>query len=65
VYFDLSVAGGTGRFQGVSGVLTLTETATPVLSDASSNPVFCTETGEFAGTISGLTLEEESRDVRH
>ena len=59
------VAGGTGRFQGASGVLTFTETATPVLSDASSNPVFFTETGEFTGTISGLTLEEESRDVRH
>jgi len=48
------VTGGTGRFQGASGVLTLTETATPILSDASNppNPVFFTETGEFTGTIS-------------
>ena len=48
------VTGGTGRFQGASGVLTLTETATPVLSDASNppNPVFFTETGTFTGTIS-------------
>ncbi len=48
------VTGGTGRFQGVSGVLTFTETATPILSDASNppNPVFFTETGEFTGTIS-------------
>jgi hypothetical protein len=46
------VTGGTGRFQGASGVLTFTETATPVLSDASSNPVFFTETGEFTGAIS-------------
>jgi hypothetical protein len=46
------VAGGTGRFQGATGVLTLTETATPILADASSNPVFFTETGEFTGTIS-------------
>jgi len=46
------VTGGTGRFQGATGVLTLTETATPILSDASSTPVFFTETGEFKGTIS-------------
>jgi hypothetical protein len=48
------VTGGTGRFQGVSGVLTFTETATPILSDASTppNPVFFTETGTFTGTIS-------------
>ena len=48
------VSGGTGRFQGASGVFTFTETATPILSDASNppNPVFFTETGEFTGTIS-------------
>jgi hypothetical protein len=59
------VTGGTGRFKNASGGLTFTETSTPLLSDASSNPVFFTETGEFTGTISGLTQEEESRDVRH
>jgi hypothetical protein len=46
------VVGGTGRFQDASGVLTLTETGTPIISDASNNPVFFTETGEFTGTIS-------------
>ena len=48
------VTGGTGRFQGASGVLMFTETATPILSDASNppNPVFFTEVGEFTGTIS-------------
>jgi hypothetical protein len=46
------VTGGTGRFQGATGALTLTEASTPILSDASSNPVFFTETGEFTGTIS-------------
>jgi hypothetical protein len=46
------VTGGTGRFQGATGVLTFTETSTPILSDASSNPVFFTEAGEFTGTIS-------------
>jgi hypothetical protein len=48
------VTGGTGRFQGATGVLTLTEASTPILSDASNppNPVFFTETGEFKGMIS-------------
>jgi hypothetical protein len=46
------VTGGTGRFQGATGVLTFTEASTPILSDASSKPVFFTETGEFKGTIS-------------
>lgn len=48
------VTGGTGRFQGVTGVLTFTETATPIISDASTppNPVFFTEAGQFTGTIS-------------
>jgi len=48
------ITGGTGRFEGATGVLTLTEASTPILSDASNppNPVFFTETGEFTGTIS-------------
>jgi hypothetical protein len=45
------VAGGTGRFQGATGVLTFTEASAPILSDAASTPVFFTETGEFKGTI--------------
>jgi len=48
---NFQIAGGTGRFQGASGVLTYTETALPVLADATGNPVFFTETGEFTGTI--------------
>ena len=32
------VTGGTGRFQGATGVLTFTETATPILSDAYEQP---------------------------
>ena len=48
------VTGGTGRFDGASGTLTLTEAAAPIVSDGSTppNPVFFTETGEFTGTIS-------------
>jgi hypothetical protein len=46
------ITGGTGRFQNASGVLTFAETATPIISDSSNNPVFFTETGAFTGTIS-------------
>ena len=48
------VTGGTGRFQGATGVITLSETATPLLIDGSNppNPVLFTEVGEFTGTIS-------------
>jgi len=57
------ISGGTGRFRDASGVLTLTETAHPVLADAFSNPVFFTETGHLTGTVSGIA-EEEARDER-
>ncbi|HEY7387480.1 MAG TPA: hypothetical protein VH640_03155 [Bryobacteraceae bacterium] len=50
----LQITGGTGRFKHASGILTYTETALPVLADASHNPVFFTETGEITGTISGV-----------
>jgi len=52
----LEVTGGTGRFQGASGVLTYTETAVPVLAD---NPVFFDETGQITGTISGVQIGDE------
>lgn len=58
------INGGTGRFKTASGVLTLTETAVPVLADASQTPVFFSETGGFTGTISGLWSDEDSQDVR-
>lgn len=57
----LQITGGTGRFKDTSGTLTFTETAVPVLADASNNPVFFTETGELTGTISGVAPEEEER----
>jgi hypothetical protein len=52
----LQITGGTGRFQGVTGgVLTYTETAVPVFFDGSgAAPGMTTETGEIAGTISGV-----------
>jgi hypothetical protein len=48
------ITGGTGRFKGASGILTLTETVQPVLADASNNPVFFAATGEITGTVSGV-----------
>ena len=52
------IAGGTGRFQNASGILTLTETVVPVLADATKNPVFFASTGEIAGTVSGVAWED-------
>jgi hypothetical protein len=52
----LEVTGGTGRFQGASGVLTYTETAVPVLADYFNNPVFFDETGQITGTVSGVPI---------
>ena len=58
----LQIMGGTGRFKGAKkGVLTYTETAVPVLADASDNPVFFTETGEITGAVSGVS-EEQGQD---
>ena len=57
----LQIMGGTGRFKHASGVLTYTETAVPVLADASDNPVFFTETGEITGAVSGVS-EEQGQD---
>ena len=58
------VAGGTGRFQGASGIVTLTETLMPVLADASNHPVFFAITGELTGTVSGVAIEEGPQDER-
>ena len=58
------IAGGTGRFQGASGVLTYTETALPVLFDALSVPVLTTETGDITGTINGIAMQVEPQDAQ-
>ena len=59
------IAGGTGRFQGVTGgVLTYTETALPVLFDALGIPVFFTETGNITGTINGIAMQGDSQDAQ-
>ena len=52
------ITGGTGRFKNASGTLTFTETSVPVLTDALHNPVFFADTGEFTGTVSGVSEEQ-------
>ena len=44
-------------FKDASGVLSFTETVVPVLADALHNPVFFAATGEFTGTVSGVTRQ--------
>jgi hypothetical protein len=46
------ITGGTGRFQGASGTLTLTGILSVIGSDTEGNPKLLTNTGEFQGTIS-------------
>jgi hypothetical protein len=58
------ITGGTGRFKDASGTVTLTMTLVPVLADASSNPVFFAITGEFTGTVSGVGMEEQAKNVQ-
>jgi hypothetical protein len=57
------ITGGTGRFTGASGKLTMTATIAPVLRNASNAPALLTNTGEFEGTIVGAE-EEERQDER-
>jgi hypothetical protein len=61
---SFQIIGGTGRFKDASGVLSFTETVSPVLADASHNPVFFAATGEFTGTISGVTRDAERGEER-
>ncbi|HEV3481986.1 MAG TPA: hypothetical protein VGR97_06610 [Candidatus Acidoferrales bacterium] len=60
------ITGGTGRFQHASGALTMTETVNAVavdtnghpVADANGNPIFFVATGEFTGTVSGVSEEQ-------
>jgi len=55
------ITGGTGRFKGASGTLTLMDTVLPVpgLFDASNNPVLFAVTGKFTGAVVGVAIGEE------
>ena len=59
------ITGGTGRFKGASGTLTLTAILTPVLFNASNGAVLLTDTGEFEGTVFGVAIGEDGQDERH
>jgi hypothetical protein len=61
---NYEISGGTGRFTGASGHLTMTATIAPVLRNASGAPALLTNTGELEGTIVGAALEEERQDER-
>jgi hypothetical protein len=62
---NYQITGGTGRFEGASGALTLTAILTPVLFNASNGAVLLTSTGEFEGTVSGMAIGEDGQDERH
>ena len=59
---NYQISGGTGRFTGASGNLTMTATIMPVLRNASNAPALLTNTGKFEGTIFGAALEDEERE---
>ena len=58
------ITGGTGRFEGASGELTMTEAQVAVLRNAAGMPALLMFTGEFEGTIAGVAKERENRDGR-
>lgn len=60
----LQIFGGTGRFKDASGTLTLNEANVPVLADVLNNPVFFASTGEFTGTVSGVSREWDHQEDR-
>jgi hypothetical protein len=61
---NYQITGGTGRFTGASGNLTMTATIAPVLRNASNAPALLTNTGEFEGTVLGLGQDDEGPDDR-
>jgi hypothetical protein len=61
---NYQITGGTRRFMGASGTITLTAILTPVLFNASNAPELLTNTGKFEGTVFGVAIEEEGQDER-
>ena len=61
---NYQITGGTGRFKGASGALTLTAMLSPVLFNASGGVVLGTDTGKFEGTVSGVAIGEDGQDER-
>ena len=61
---NYQISGGTGRFTGASGDLTMTATIAVVLRNASNAPALLTITGEIDGTVFGVAKGEEGQDER-
>ena len=59
---NYEIIGGTERFAGASGNLTMTATIASVLRNASNAPALLTNTGEFEGTIVKAAPDEERQD---
>ena len=62
--YQITITGGTGRFNAASGALTLTATWFPVLFNGPNSAVLLTSTGEFEGTVSGVAIGKEGQDER-
>jgi len=58
---NYEITGGTGRFAGASGDLTMTATLVAVLRNASNQPALLTNTGEFEGMIFRAAVEAKER----
>jgi hypothetical protein len=58
------ITGGTGRFKGASGALTLNSTLTPVVFAADNSVKLLTNTGAFEGTVFGAAIDDERDDER-
>ena len=61
---NYQIGGGTGRFTGASGNLTMKATIAPVLFNASNAPALLTNTGAFEGTIIEAAAAAEAHDER-
>ncbi len=60
------ITGGTGRFKGATGNLTLTGAVQPLLfvKGSTTQAILITITGQLAGTISGVSKEDDHEDDR-
>ena len=52
------ITGGTGRFRGASGNLTMTGTMMALLRNAANAPALLVIAGEFEGTVFGAAIDE-------
>jgi hypothetical protein len=59
-----AINGGTGRFTGASGDLTMTAIIVPVLRNASNAPALLANIGEFEGTVFRMAGGEKEHDER-